>query len=70
MTVSVVDSAYQMSNEEATCEYHEQRAHFCAHPFSIMFFVYTRLMTWPVVSSVVIRARTFSHNGPEADVVR
>ena len=45
-------------------------AHSCAHLFSIMRFVYSRIMTWPVVSSVVIRARTFSHNGPEADVVR
>ena len=38
--------------------------------FSFMCFVYFRLMMWPVSSSIVIRAITFSHHGPEGVVVR
>ena len=43
---------------------------FRCKSFSAMCFVYSRLMMWLVSSSIVIRATTFFHKGPEDDVAR
>ena len=37
---------------------------FRSTSFSVMCFVFSKLMMRPVLSSIVIRATTFSHNGP------
>ena len=43
---------------------------FRSKSFSVMYLVYSRLIMCSVLSSIVIHAITFSHNGPENDVVR
>ena len=60
-TVSTADSVSAVRNE-APYECHEQRANFDAHLSHSCVFVYSRLMIRPVLSSIVIRATTFSHD--------
>ena len=63
-SASIADSVSLVSNEEAMRECHEQRANFDAN------LSHSCVLCRPVLSSIVIRATTFSHNGPEDDVVR
>ena len=68
-TVSVSDSVSQVSNEEATCECHEKRASLRTN-LSRSCYVYFQTHDVTSFVSILIRAITFSHNGPEDDVVR
>ena len=68
--VSIAGLALQVKSEGALCECHELKANFDANLSESCGFVYSRLMMCPVSSSIVIRATTFSHKGPEDDVVR
>ena len=43
-TVSIADSVSQVSNEEAMCERHEQKATSDANLLSFMCYVHSRLM--------------------------
>ena len=69
-TVSIAGLVSLVRSEGSTVRMSRTEGKFRCKSFSVTCFLYSRLMMWPVSSSIVIRATTFSHNGPEDDVVR